>query len=334
MSDKKLALVLPDLTEFGIKNETLGYSIWNELNNLTDDFDLVRAHFARFSDGSFKHELDASVRNKQVYIFISPELSASDQVMETALILEACRRANADRHGINLMETYNPWYAQDKRDVGHREPNSGRSVSGFYKDQGLSHLFYFEPHCQEALEAWYESVDPIYMSPFHAKHIAEEYELQNCVAASPDDSVDRVKHFSKALGIPLIKVGKIRKHEEKEKAKALGILEDLSGKTVFIYDDMIRTGGTIECAAQSAKAAGAERIIPVATHLILNKPELLFGSPHIYAVRGANTVSRHPTHEKLREYDIANFAAQIAYRKSHGMDVSDFIQSQSPTYKK
>jgi ribose-phosphate pyrophosphokinase len=45
-----------------------------------------------------------------------------------------------------------------------------------------------------------------------------------------------------------------------------GISADVVGKTVIIYDDMIRTGGSLINAAKSYKEAGATRIFAITTH--------------------------------------------------------------------
>jgi ribose-phosphate pyrophosphokinase len=319
------AFVLPDLKPFGIKEKTLGERVWEELSSMTPDFDLVEADFTKFGDTSFKPDLLERVRNKQVYIFISPYMTASEQFALTPIILDACRRANANRNGINLIETYNPWYAQDKRDPGHRESNSGRVFAQCCNAAGLSHLFYFEPHSLPALEGWYDSVDPIYMSAFHATHIKQDFELGNAVAAAPDDTINRVKYLADALNIPLTTIGKVRKHKEVEKARAMPVREDLSGKTVLLYDDMIRSGETVAGAAESAKNAGAGRVIVIATDLLLYEPEKVFNCEYIDEVRGTQTYPKYPENPKLKVYDIAEFAAKIIYRKTHDMDVSGFI---------
>ena len=41
---------------------------------------------------------------------------------------------------------------------------------------------------------------------------------------------------------------------------------EVSGKHVIIYDDMIRTGGSLIQAAQAYKSAGASKISAIATH--------------------------------------------------------------------
>ena len=51
-----------------------------------------------------------------------------------------------------------------------------------------------------------------------------------------------------------------------EETMVTGISADVAGKTVIIYDDMIRTGGSLINAAKSYKEAGASRIFAITTH--------------------------------------------------------------------
>ncbi|TND09537.1 MAG: ribose-phosphate pyrophosphokinase [Bacteroidetes bacterium] len=48
--------------------------------------------------------------------------------------------------------------------------------------------------------------------------------------------------------------------------KLTGISADVKGKNVIIYDDMIRTGGSLIQAGKAYKEAGAEKIAVIATH--------------------------------------------------------------------
>lgn len=51
-----------------------------------------------------------------------------------------------------------------------------------------------------------------------------------------------------------------------EETAITAISADVKGKTVIIYDDMIRTGGSLIHAAQSYRDAGAENIFVITTH--------------------------------------------------------------------
>jgi ribose-phosphate pyrophosphokinase len=53
-----------------------------------------------------------------------------------------------------------------------------------------------------------------------------------------------------------------------------GINADVKGRNVIIYDDMIRTGGTLMKAAQAFKEAGATSVHAIATHILLPQDSL------------------------------------------------------------
>ncbi len=80
--------------------------------------------------------------------------------------------------------------------------------------------------------------------------------------------------------------------------KVTGVNADVKGKTVVIYDDMIRTGGSLLEAARSYKEAGANRVFAIATHGIFpnNAIEKLQKSGFIEKIAVLNT---HPNVTKL-----------------------------------
>src|SRR5690554_3317707 len=55
-----------------------------------------------------------------------------------------------------------------------------------------------------------------------------------------------------------------------EKTAITSISADVSGKDVVIYDDMVRTGGSLINAAKAYKEAGANKIYAITTHGLFN----------------------------------------------------------------
>ncbi len=51
--------------------------------------------------------------------------------------------------------------------------------------------------------------------------------------------------------------------------KVTGINADVNGKVVILYDDMIRTGGSLVKAAEAYQSAGAKQVFAIATHGLL-----------------------------------------------------------------
>ncbi len=79
-----------------------------------------------------------------------------------------------------------------------------------------------------------------------------------------------------------------------------GVNADVKGKTVVIYDDMIRTGGSLIQAAKAYKEAGAEKIYVITTHGLFpkNAIERIKQSGVIEKVAATDT---HPNAENLAD---------------------------------
>jgi ribose-phosphate pyrophosphokinase len=73
-----------------------------------------------------------------------------------------------------------------------------------------------------------------------------------------------VESLSNELDVPAAFVYK-RRHGPEE-TEVTAVSTRLSGETVVIYDDMIRTGGTLLNAARAYRQAGAGRLMAIATH--------------------------------------------------------------------
>lgn len=54
-----------------------------------------------------------------------------------------------------------------------------------------------------------------------------------------------------------------------DRTEVTGVNADVRGRTVVLYDDMIRTGGSLMQAARAYREQGAARLFAVATHLVL-----------------------------------------------------------------
>jgi ribose-phosphate pyrophosphokinase len=73
-----------------------------------------------------------------------------------------------------------------------------------------------------------------------------------------------VESLANEIGVPAAFVYKRRRGPEETEVTAVSTR--LNGETVVIYDDMIRTGGSLMNAARAYRDAGAGRLIAIATH--------------------------------------------------------------------
>lgn len=60
-----------------------------------------------------------------------------------------------------------------------------------------------------------------------------------------------------------------KKRLDGDRTEITGVSAEVRGKPVIIYDDMIRTGGSLRQAAAAYRAAGATRVAAIATHGLL-----------------------------------------------------------------
>ncbi len=81
-----------------------------------------------------------------------------------------------------------------------------------------------------------------------------------------------VEKLATALKVDLVLISKIRDFET---TKVRSVIGDVNGKTVVIYDDMIRSGGTLVQAAEAYLGQGAREIYAAVTHLALTSPEVV-----------------------------------------------------------
>ncbi|MEX1111828.1 MAG: ribose-phosphate diphosphokinase [Candidatus Andersenbacteria bacterium] len=97
--------------------------------------------------------------------------------------------------------------------------------------------------------------------------------LKNYVLGSADLGMPgQVEYLAERLKVPIALISKSRKFSNTSVVACVGNVE---GKTVVIYDDMIRSGGSIMQAAQAYKEAGAKKVFVAATHLALTNKEVV-----------------------------------------------------------
>jgi ribose-phosphate pyrophosphokinase len=109
--------------------------------------------------------------------------------------------------------------------------------------------------------------------PFHVyakpviEQLARELGGATFVLGSTDAGRAKwVESLANDLGVPAAFVFKRRLSGEETEVTAVSAA--LSGETVVIYDDMIRTGGSLLNAARAYRDAGAGRLIALATHAV------------------------------------------------------------------
>jgi ribose-phosphate pyrophosphokinase len=118
---------------------------------------------------------------------------------------------------------------------------------------------------------------------------------QLCLASTDMGRAKWVESFANRLHAPIALIHKKRLSGSQTRVSA--VVGDVAGKDVVIYDDMIRTGGSLIQAAEAYLQAGAASVHAAATHLVLPEGKIarLEASP-ITRVIGTDT---HPNHQQV-----------------------------------
>jgi ribose-phosphate pyrophosphokinase len=88
-----------------------------------------------------------------------------------------------------------------------------------------------------------------------------------CVASTDMGRAKWVESIANRLNAPVALIHKKRLSGSQTRVAA--VVGDVSGRNVVLYDDMIRTGGSLIQAAETYVKAGAASVHAVATHLVL-----------------------------------------------------------------
>jgi ribose-phosphate pyrophosphokinase len=145
----------------------------------------------------------------------------------------------------------------------------------------------------------------------------EALRLKNlCLASTDMGRAKWVEALANRLRAPLALIHKKRLSGSETRINA--VVGDVAGKDVVVYDDMIRTGGSLLQAAEAYVRAGAASVSAVATHLVLppGTVERLEASP-LTRVIGTDT---HPNHRlvegrpRFQVVSVADLFADVVQR--------------------
>ncbi|MCX7016122.1 MAG: ribose-phosphate pyrophosphokinase [Candidatus Sumerlaeota bacterium] len=279
----------------------------------------------RFSDGETRVKINENVRGRDVYIVQSTHAPVNDNLMELLLLIDAAKRASADR--VNAVVPYFGYARQDRKDEG-RVALSAKLVANLISVAGADRVIALDLHSGQIQGFFDIPVDHLYAGPLLAEFV-REMELGDCVVVSPDlGSVKRARGFAERLGAPMAIVDKRR--QRANEAEVMNIIGDVRGAKVIMFDDMIDTAGTICSAAEALLAKGATAIYACCTHAVFSGQavERLAASP-LKELIVTNTIpqARHggPLAGKLRVVSIAPLIGEAIRRIHNHQSVSSLF---------
>ncbi len=223
---------------------------------------LCDLEIGRFTDGEIKVRILDNIRGRDVFI-IQPTFAPADNLMELLLLIDACRRASADR--ITAVIPYYGYARQDRKDQP-RVPISAKLVANLITTAGSDRVLALELHAAQIQGFFDIQVDNLFAAPVLFEYIQGK-NLENVTVVSPDvGGIKMGRAFAKRLGANLAIVDKRR--TAADQSEVMNIIGEVKGSDIIILDDLISTAGTTTQAAAVLKKAGARRIIAAATHAV------------------------------------------------------------------
>jgi ribose-phosphate pyrophosphokinase len=230
---------------------------------------LGRAYVGRFSDGEVNIELMENVRGRDVFIVQPTSPPANDNLMELLVMVDACRRASAQR--ITAVVPYFGYARQDRRPRATRVAITAKVVANMLAGVGVHRVLTVDLHADQIQGFFDIPVDNVYSSPVLLGEVWKQ-KYDDLVVVSPDvGGVVRARAIAKRLDDADLAIIDKRRPRANV-SEVMNIIGEVEGKSCVLVDDMVDTAGTLCHAAKALKDQGARRVAAYITHPVLSGP--------------------------------------------------------------
>ncbi len=285
----------------------------------------------RFKNEECRIEIRENVRGSEVFVIQSlcrsPQgATVNDSVMELLLIIDALRRASANR--ITAVIPYFGYAKQDKKTKG-REPISAKLVANMIERAGAERIVTLDLHAAQIQGFFDIPVDNLMAAPTLCNYLKnQDLQGDRIVVVSPDaGGVPRAEMFAKRLKATLAVI--IKRRPEPDVSEVTHIVGDVNGKIAVVVDDMISTGGTLVKAAEALRSKGAIDVYTLATHGIFAGDAIAqFEKSEINRVIVTNTIPRTIDSAKVEHLTIAQILADAIKRITSNRSVSELFNAE------
>jgi ribose-phosphate pyrophosphokinase len=286
--------------------------------------DLGRSVLERFSDGEIHFYIDENVRGEDVFILQSGSADASFHLMELFLMIDAFKRASAER--ITAVMPYYCYARQDWKDRP-RVPISARLVADLIEKAGAGRVLTMDLHSPQIQGFFSVPVDNLMASPVLAGHL-RGMGLGDLTVVSPDaGGVGRARVFAKRMEAKLAIIDKRR--PAPNVAQVLHVIGEVRNQNCIIFDDMVDTAGTLALSAEALLREGAKRIFAACTHPVLSGPAVdrIAGSgiEKMFVTNTIPLTEKAKACPKIQVLSVAGLFGEAIRRINEGSSVSSLF---------
>ena len=315
--------------------------------------------FTHFLNGELKTEVSSCLRGKDVFIVqdvaneqvlqlnegkLEKKLSLNDHLMALLVTLDAVKRSGATSISL-VLPTY-PYARQDKKKG--RESLTASMLGKMYESMGVNRIITLDIHSREIENAFSSlTIENLHGSYQIIRELMKLVDItsesDDLVIVAPDTgAVERNKFYASGLKKPLAMIYKerdysiITQNAKESNIKQITLLGDVKGKTAFLADDMLGSGGTLLKAMEFLKEQGAKQVIAAISLPFFNGEAIemfdeAYKKGHFYRIIGTNAVA----HEKLLDCewyintDVSGLFANIIMRIYHNQSISDLLDNRT-----
>lgn len=220
---------------------------------------------SNFPDGEHYLRVDSNVLDRHVV--------AIGGTISDAATLELYDLACAlVENGAGTLTLIVPWYGYATMDRASKPgesvtaKNRARIFSSIPPAKNGNQILLLDLHTEGIPHYFEGSLHPVhvYAKPL-VEQLARELGGDSFILGSTDAGRAKwVESIANDLGVPAAFVYKRRLGSTQTEVTAIST--SLKGETVVLYDDMIRTGGSLMSAARAYRDSGAGRLVAIATH--------------------------------------------------------------------
>jgi ribose-phosphate pyrophosphokinase len=230
--------------------------------------DLGEVSIKRFSDGEIYLQVLENVRGSDVFAVQSTCTPVDTHLIELLLMIDALKRASADR--ITAVLPYYGYARQDRKDRP-RVPISAKLIASILERAGADRVLTLDLHAAQIQGFFDIPVDHLFATPVVMDYFRDKTGQMTVV--SPDaGGVERARALAKRLQAPLAIIDKRR--ADINVAEVMHVIGDVTGQDCLIADDLIDTAGTLVNCVEALYKHGAQSVSAFATHPVLSGPAI------------------------------------------------------------
>ena len=218
----------------------------------------------RFSDGEICPIFTESIRGEFVFL-IQSTFSPAENLMELLLMIDAARRASADK--VIAVIPYYGYARQDRKDRP-RVAIGSKLVANMLVAAGADRIITMDLHAPQ-IQGYFDI--PVDHLDSHAVFIPyiENLRLENLTFAAPDvGATNRIREIASYFNVDMVICDKHRKRANE--IASMVVIGDVKDKDIVIIDDICDTGGTLAKSAGLLMEKGAKSVRALITHPVLS----------------------------------------------------------------